>query len=80
MAAFVKLGEIRFLHQALAFAREVIQRGPGGCCSGADRRFSLFEGVAGAAMFLMDIQKVLQRVEASESVEDIELFDGLGIF
>jgi hypothetical protein len=44
-----------FLQQAVLFALDIIHQGVHECCRQADHPYSLFEGLAGAVQFILDV-------------------------
>ena len=80
LAAFKATGNLEYLNRAIAFANVVMNVGYENCCAKADHPFSLFEGLSGTVMFLVDLLS-LWRIRNDESaLKNYQLFDELALF
>lgn len=79
LTAFIKTGDKKHLSRALIFASFIIWMGASECCANADRPCSLFEGLAGAVQFLLDVVDIIT-MNSQENLSNLNLFDGLSIF
>jgi len=80
LAAFKATGNFEHLNRAIAFAKVILDAGFEKCCAKADNPFSLFEGMSGTTMFLIDLLSIWRIRNDVSALKNYKLFDGLAIF